>query len=108
MKRVMNWMLSGILFGGVAGLAMAGCGEEAEEAYNCAEICETYSDCAGELGGNVDVTECVTSCEDKSDADADFKDDAEACQQCLSATESCVENLPCANECAGVVPEVVL
>jgi hypothetical protein len=107
MKNVMNWMLSGILFGGVAGLAVAGCGE-AEEAYNCGEICETYSDCASELGADVDVTECVTSCENKSDMDEDFKNDAEACQNCLSAADSCVENLPCANECAGVVPEVVL
>lgn len=108
MKHVMNWLLTGVLFAGIAGLGAAGCGEEAREAYNCAEICETYADCARELGADVDVTQCVTDCEDKADMSDDFKADAESCQQCLSAAESCVENLPCANECAGVVPEVVL
>jgi hypothetical protein len=107
MKHMANWLISGILFGCIAGLGLTGC-EETEEAYNCAEICETYSDCAGELGADVDVTECVTSCENEADMSQDFKEDAERCQNCLSAADSCTESLPCANECAGVVPEVVL
>jgi hypothetical protein len=107
MKRIMNWLLSGILFAGIAGLGIAGCGE-AKEAYNCGVICETYGDCAGELGGDVDVTKCTTDCENEADMSEDFKRDAEKCQDCLSAVDTCAESLPCADECAGVVPEVVL
>lgn len=107
MKRMTNWLLSGILFGGIAWLGVAGCGE-AKEAYNCGEICETYSDCVSELGADVDVTKCTSDCETKSDQDEGFKKDAEKCQDCLSATDTCTENLHCATECAGVVPEVVL
>ncbi|HWN72137.1 MAG TPA: hypothetical protein VNM90_31075 [Haliangium sp.] len=106
MKNMMNWLLSGALFAGIAGLGMAGCGET-KEAYNCAEICETYSDCASKLNIDVDVTECVTSCENKADKDEEFKQDAEACQECLSPADSCKDSLPCASECAGVVPEVL-
>lgn len=106
MKRITNWLLLGILFGGVAGLGMA-CGE-AEEAYNCGVICETYSDCADKLGADVDVTQCVSSCETEADQSEEFKRDAERCQNCLSAADSCTESLPCAKECMGVVPEVVL
>ncbi len=103
MKRTMNWLLSGILFAGIAGLV--GCGE-AKEAYNCAVICETYGDCAEEFGGDVDVTSCTSECETEADRSEDFKNDAEACQECLDQDASCAENLPCVNECAGVVPEL--
>jgi hypothetical protein len=105
MNRKINWLLSGLLLAGIAGLGMTSCGE-AEEAYNCAEICETYSDCAGNLGVDIDVTACVNDCEDESDRSEDFKQDAEECQVCLDANESCAENIPCAGACAGVVPEL--
>jgi hypothetical protein len=103
MKRTVNWLLSGILFSGIAGLV--GCGE-AEEAYNCATICETYDDCADELNVDIDVTACTSECETEADESEDFKSDAEACQECIDQNASCVENVPCVNECAGVVPEL--
>lgn len=108
MKRITNWLLAGVLVAGIAGLGTAGCGEEARELYNCGVICESYSDCAGELGIEVDLTECVSSCEDTADRDDDFAQTAQACQECLSEADSCVDSLPCVDECAGVVPEVVL
>jgi hypothetical protein len=103
MKRTMNWLLSGILFSGIAGLV--GCGE-AEEAYNCATICETYDDCADELNVDIDVTACTSECETEADESEDFKSDAEACQECIDQNASCLENVPCVNECRGVVPEL--
>lgn len=103
MKRIGNWLLSGILFTGIAGLA--GCGET-EEAYNCAEICETFGDCAEELNQDLDVTSCASDCETESDESEAFKDDAEACQECLDANAECSENLPCIGECAAVVPGI--
>lgn len=107
MKTMANWLFSGILFGSIATLGLTGCGE-AEEAYNCAEICETYGDCAGRLGADVDVTECVSSCESEADQDENFADKADQCATCLSADESCTENYGCVDDCAGVVPDVVL
>lgn len=103
MKRMVNWLLSGILLSGITGLV--GCGET-EEAYNCAEICETFSDCAEELNQDIDLTECASECETESDQSEEFKDDAEACQECLDATAECSDNLPCVNECAAVVPGI--
>jgi hypothetical protein len=50
----------------------------------------------------------VSSCETEADKSEEFKRDAERCQNCLSAADSCTESLPCAKECMGVVPEVVL
>lgn len=107
MKKMTNWLISGVLFGGVAALVPAGCGE-AEEAYNCAEICETYEDCADALGADVDYTMCVSSCETEADMDEDFADKADSCASCLSVDASCTENYGCVDECAGVVPDVVL
>jgi hypothetical protein len=107
MKNITNWLISSILFGGIAALGLTGCGET-EEAFNCAEICETYEDCASGLGADVDVTECVSSCENEADMDQDFADKADACASCLSIDASCTENYGCVDECAGVVPEVVL
>ena len=103
MKRIGNWLLSGILLTGIAGLA--GCGET-EEAYNCAEICETFGDCAEEIGQDLDVTSCASDCETESDESEAFKDDAEACQECLDANAECSDNLPCIDECAAVVPGI--
>ena len=107
MKHMTNWLISGIIFAGIAGLGLTACGE-AEEAYNCAEICETYEDCADNLGADVDVTQCVSSCENEADMDQNFAEKADSCASCLSASDSCTENFGCTNECAGVVPEVVL
>jgi hypothetical protein len=103
MKRTMNWLLSGILLSGIAGLV--GCGET-KEAYNCAVICETYGDCADELNVDVDVTACTMECETEADESEDFKNDAEACQDCIDQDASCTENVPCVDECAGVVPGI--
>jgi hypothetical protein len=107
MKHMVNWLISGILFGCIAGLGLTGCGET-EEAFNCAEICETYEDCADGLGADVDYTECVSSCENEADMDQNFAEKADSCASCLSAGDSCTGNYGCVDECAGVVPEVVL
>ena len=108
MKDMVNWVLSGILFAGIAGLGSIGCGEEAKAVYNCGEICRTYSECAKKVGADVDTTDCTKKCEDKARDDKDFRMDAEECQDCLSGANECKDTLPCANECAGVVPRVTL
>ncbi|GAB4514198.1 MAG: hypothetical protein Tsb0020_32660 [Haliangiales bacterium] len=87
-------------------LSLGGC-SDAEELYNCASICESYDDCADELGQDVDVTDCIDECEDESDASQDYADAAAQCEACLDESASCQENFPCADECAGVVPELV-
>jgi hypothetical protein len=108
MRNMVNWLLSGILFAGIAGLSSLGCGEEAKAVYNCGEICRTYRDCAGKLGANVDAKKCTTDCDDKARHNKNFRNDAEECQDCLSSVDECKDTLPCADECAGVVPAVVL
>lgn len=85
----------------VGALAAVGCGE-AERTYDCANICDTYSDC---IDDGIDKSDCVDRCEDKGQADPDFAEQADECEKCIddkSCTEASVE---CATKCAGVVAE---
>ena len=80
----------------------AGCGDnEVDRLIDCQQICSRYSDC---FDSDYDVGECRSSCEDEADADADFEDRVDACENCLDGA-SCTEGTAsCIDECAGIVP----
>lgn len=78
-------------------------GDEVDELYNCARICQAYSDC--ENIDDFDVTQCTDDCEDMADMSQAFEEAAEACQACIDGGEVCDSNdFQCDMECAGVVP----
>jgi hypothetical protein len=108
MKRIANWLLAGVFCAGIAGLAPAGCGEEAEEpyVYSCDNICTDYGECVVEVGSSIDITQCVTSCEAQADTKPDFETVLQACQQCIWDALSCMDEVACAGTCMGLVPEV--
>jgi hypothetical protein len=83
---------------GLMGLAV-GC-DTADRIYDCAKICDKYSDC---IDDSIDKADCVSSCESHGDDDMDFASKANDCEQCLddkSCTEATVE---CGVGCAEVV-----
>lgn len=90
----------------VSGLALFSCGEaakEAEELIDCAGLCREYDEC---VDSDVDVTECTSNCENRSDVDEGFQERADRCEACLD-DKACAESFPCATECAGVFPDIV-
>lgn len=87
-------------------IGLGACGE-AEELYNCAKLCETYGDCAEELGAEADEIACIDQCETKADQDEGFAQAADRCSACLDAVDTCTENFPCVTECTDVLPDVV-
>jgi hypothetical protein len=102
MKKLIEALfVSCVLFIGVAA-----CGE-AKELYDCAALCGAYSDCAEEIGADVDEGECVNECQQKADTQEGFAGDADRCVRCLDDFGTCSDNFPCANQCADVLPEVL-
>lgn len=74
--------------------------DEADEAVDCAMICERYSDC---FDAEYDTEACRGRCEENADTVADFDDKADACENCLD-DRSCTGSFACADECLGIVP----
>jgi hypothetical protein len=83
----------------VAFAATAPACTEAENAYNCDQICDRYKDC---FDANYDADACQSSCEDKAD-DAGFAEKASDCESCID-DKSCTGSFACADECVGIVP----
>ncbi len=84
------------------GLALSigvGC-SEVDEAFDCQQICQRYSDC---FDANYDVSACRGRCETNADNQAGFAARADDCETCLD-DRSCTGSFACASECAGVVP----
>lgn len=88
--------LSSLFFGSLF-LAGAGC-DEAEQAIDCNQICNRYSDCVDD---DYDVSACRDRCEDMLDEDPNGADECEACIDDRSCTGAVFN---CAAECAGIVP----
>ena len=76
----------------------SGC-QDAENAYNCDQICDRYKDCFDQ---NYDAEACQTRCEEKAD-DSGFADKAESCEACVD-DKSCTGSFVCVDECVGIVP----
>lgn len=102
----MKNLMTSLLFACAMLVGVSAC-EDTKELYNCAVICETYVDCASELGADEDYTSCVSDCENDADQDDNFNQKASDCQECLEVRDSCSESFVCADECADVVPTVV-
>jgi len=83
----------------VGALLAVGCGE-AERIFDCAQICDKYSDC---IDDSIDKTDCVNDCEDHGDDDQDFADQASDCEDCLDSKECTEATVECGTKCAAVV-----
>lgn len=80
-------------------LSIAGC-SEIERTYDCAKICDKYSECFDE---DLDNSKCVDQCEDHGDDDKDFEQKANECEACVD-DQSCTEaSTECFDKCAEVV-----
>ena len=81
---------------GLIAVSLGACREAEDEIRNtieCGEVCETWNDCHGTTGAvEVDVAECTLDCEDEADANDDFAEQVDDCEDCLDAT---------ANQCAA-------
>lgn len=72
-----------------------------ESRVECVAICDKYSEC---YDSDYDVDGCAEECTDKYDADEDFIEDIDACDNCVD-DKSCAEStFACAADCAGIVP----
>ncbi len=88
-----------ILFGVGVASQLGGC-DAVDEAFDCAQICERYSDC---FDADYDTEACRGRCEDNADTVDGFADKADDCENCLD-DRSCTGSFACASECVGIVP----
>ena len=82
------------LFSVFTGVLASGCGE-AEELIDCQMICDKQREC---VDSEYDVDACRDECETKSDADEDFRQEANECEACLDG-KSCTEAISCLDNC---------
>ena len=83
----------------VAASSLTGC-NTVDQAIDCSMIYGRYSDCFDDA---YDTEACRDRCEDNADADADFADHADDCENCLD-DRSCTGSFACVDECLGIVP----
>jgi hypothetical protein len=50
------------------------------------------------------VNACRNRCEDEADADADFEDQVDVCENCLDDTSCSEGTFNCATQCSSIVP----
>ena len=95
-KNITKWMLGMALVGAVS---LVGC-SDAEKAYDCAKICDGYSDCVDD---SIDKSDCVKSCKDHADDDMDFAEKASDCESCIDDKSCADAALECLSPCAPVI-----
>ena len=82
-----------------ATLSLGGCGE-ADEAFDCAQVCNAYNDCVND---DTDFTECSNSCQDWADENSANEDRLDACAECIDSDDSCAEQVfGCGLQCAFI------
>ena len=97
MRKQMTSLLAVMAFAAsFAAASLVGCDGTVEKRLDCRKICSEAKDCVG--GDDFDTDDCVAECNE--DADQDVVD---RCEQCLTAQDSCTEELACTDECAGVL-----
>jgi hypothetical protein len=98
MRSLSRALLPVLLFIGAL-VPLTAC-DEADEAIDCAMICNRYKDC---FDNAYDTEACRNRCEDNADNVADFDDHADDCENCLD-DRSCTGSFACVDECSGIVP----
>jgi hypothetical protein len=96
-KILMSLVASGSLL--FAAASFTACGE-ADEAIDCAKICNKYAECVEE---DYDETACIERCETKADEDENFAEATDDCESCIDE-RSCGESWVCIDECIAIVP----
>jgi hypothetical protein len=72
--------------------------DEADEAFDCANVCDKYDECVGD----VDTDQCIDSCTDWADENENNADRLDDCEECVE-DRSCVESaFGCVAECAFI------
>jgi hypothetical protein len=74
--------------------------QETEELIDCAKICQDYDEC---VDSSLDLSDCTSTCETRSDEDEEYRRTANACEACVD-DKACLQSFPCLAECAGVLP----
>jgi hypothetical protein len=97
----MKTLLIASFFSTMFAFAVMGC-DEADEALDCAQFCNTYNDC---VDGDTDVSACIDECEDIADQNDNAADQADECESCIDSDASCAENVfSCTDDCALFIP----
>ena len=97
MKQNITKLMLGLAL--IGAVSVVGCGD-AEQVYDCAKICDGYSDC---IDDSIDKSDCVKSCKDHGDDDMDFAEQASDCESCIDDKSCADAALSCTTKCASVV-----
>lgn len=101
MKKQTTSLLAAMAFAAsFAGASLTACDGAVEKRLDCAKICKEAKDCVG--GDDFDTQDCIADCNDDAD-----QEDADRCEQCLTAKDSCTEELACTDDCAGVLADTI-
>ena len=97
MSKRLLWLP--LCFAASLALGFASC-DRAENALDCAAICDRYKDCWDK---NYDSGKCRGDCRTKANNDSGFESRVDMCAACIE-DKSCSGTFTCALECAPVVP----
>lgn len=72
-----------------------------DTSIECEGICTRYATC---YDPTYTVNACEENCENKAQADGNFRRQADACNECMTETACVQTTAQCGSECRSVVP----
>jgi hypothetical protein len=101
MLRKVAVMLVGAALALIVSFVGAGGCEEAQNAFNCADLCNRYQDC---FDKTYDTSACEIRCESYANVNAATHDAANRCQNCLNQSACAQATAVNCPDCAGLIP----
>jgi hypothetical protein len=96
LKRLGFWLP--LSFTAAFTLGFASC-DKAENALDCASICDRYKDCWSK---DYDTSKCRTDCRSKANNDTAFEAKVDMCAACIE-DKSCTGSFACVADCTPVI-----
>jgi hypothetical protein len=96
LKRLGFWLP--LSFAAAFTLGFASC-DKAENALDCASICDRYKDCWNK---DFDSGKCRTDCRTKANNDTGFEAKVDMCAACIE-DKSCSGSFACVADCTPVI-----
>jgi hypothetical protein len=101
MKKKVVVMFMGAALAAIVSFVGAGGCDDAQNAFNCGDLCNRYRDC---FDKSYDTGACTNRCEDLANNSQTFDERANRCQNCLNENSCAQATTFNCSDCAGLVP----
>jgi hypothetical protein len=100
MLKKASVMIVGVVVAAMLSFVGAGGCDEAQNAFNCTDLCNRYRDC---FDHSYDTGSCSSRCQDNANSNQNFDERANSCQNCMNDNSCAAATFSCPS-CAGIVP----